>query len=43
MDAIRVENISKDFYQYKVIKKGKLLTHALKDVSFTVKEGDFFI
>jgi ABC-2 type transport system ATP-binding protein len=42
VDIINVNNVSKDYYQYKVFRKGKLLTQALKDVSFTVKKGDFF-
>ena len=41
-DIIRVQNLCKDYYQYKVFKKGKLLTKALQNVSFTVKEGSFF-
>ncbi|MBI1973150.1 ABC transporter ATP-binding protein [Candidatus Woesearchaeota archaeon] len=39
---IDVNHLFKDFYQYKVFRRGKLLTHALKDVSFKVKQGDFF-
>ncbi len=39
---IDVNHLFKDFYQYKVFRRGKLLTHALKGVSFKVKEGDFF-
>ncbi|MBS3144676.1 ABC transporter ATP-binding protein [Candidatus Woesearchaeota archaeon] len=39
---IDVSHLSKDFYQYKVFRKGKLLTHALKDVSFKIKQGDFY-
>lgn len=41
-DIIEVKNLSKYYYQYKVFFKGKLLTKALKNVSFNVKEGDFF-
>lgn len=40
--VLEVNSLRKDFYQYKVFRKGKLLTHALKDVSFKVKQGDFF-
>ncbi|MEK6903161.1 MAG: ABC transporter ATP-binding protein [Nanoarchaeota archaeon] len=39
---IAASHLSKDYYQYKVFRRGKLLTHALRDVSFSVKEGDFF-
>ncbi len=39
---IDVNHLFKDFYQYKVFRRGKLLTHALKDVSFKVKQGDFY-
>ncbi len=42
MAAIEVNHLFKDFYQYKVFRRGKLLTHALKDVSFKVKAGDFY-
>lgn len=42
MDIIKVSNLSKDYYQYKVFMQGKLLTRALKNVSFRVKKGDFF-
>ena len=41
-NIIDVSRLHKDFYQYKVFSKGKLLTHALKDVSFQVKQGDFY-
>ncbi|HLC72859.1 MAG TPA: ABC transporter ATP-binding protein [Candidatus Nanoarchaeia archaeon] len=42
MAAIEVNHLFKDFYQYKVFRRGKLLTHALQDVSFKVKKGDFY-
>jgi ABC-2 type transport system ATP-binding protein len=42
MDIIKVKNLGKEYYQYRVFRKGKLMTHALKDVSFSVKKGDFF-
>ncbi|MFH1445126.1 MAG: ABC transporter ATP-binding protein [Nanoarchaeota archaeon] len=38
---IEVRNLRKNYYEYKVFKKGKLLTRALKGVSFNVKRGDF--
>ena len=40
--VIAVQNVKKDYYQYKVFRRGKLLTKALQGVSFKVKEGDFF-
>ncbi len=39
---IDVNDLVKNFYQHKVFFKGKLLTRALNDVSFRVREGDFF-
>ncbi len=42
MDIVNVKNVCKDYYQYRVFMKGKLLTQALKNVSFTIKKGDFF-
>ncbi len=42
MDIVNVKNVCKDYYQYRVFVRGKLLTQALKNVSFTVKKGDFF-
>ena len=42
MDIISVKGLKKDYYQYKVFEKGKILTTALNDISFTVKKGDFF-
>ena len=42
VDIVKVKNVSKDYYQYRVFMKGKLLTQALKNVSFDVKKGDFF-
>ena len=42
MDMVNVKNVCKDYYQYRVFMRGKLLTQALKNVSFTVKRGDFF-
>ncbi len=42
MDIVKVNNVSKDYYQYKVFMRGKMLTRALKNVSFDVKKGDFF-
>jgi len=41
-NIIEVNNLYKEYYQYKVFKKGKLLTKALNNISFKVKEGDFF-
>ncbi len=42
MGIIDVQDLSKDYFQYKVFSKGKLLTKALKHVSFSIKKGDFF-
>lgn len=39
---IDARNVCKDYYQYKVFSRGRLLTRALKQVSFSVREGDFF-
>ena len=41
-NIIEVNNLYKEYYQYKVFRKGKLLTKALNNISFKVKEGDFF-
>lgn len=38
---IRVKNLKKDYYQYKVFFRGKLLTRALRDISFDIYTGDF--
>ena len=38
MDMVNVKDVSKDYYQYRVLARGKLLTQALKNVSFTVKK-----
>ncbi len=39
--AISAQNIKKDYYQYHVFARGKLLTHALQGVSFAISKGDF--
>jgi len=39
--VIHVKNLKKDYYQYKVFFRGKLLTKALRDVSFDIHQGDF--
>ena len=41
-NVITVTDVNKDFYQYGLFGKGKLLTKSLKDISFNVKEGDIF-
>ncbi len=38
---IHVKNLKKDYYQYKVFFRGKLLTKALHDISFDIYQGDF--
>ncbi len=38
---IQVRDVKKDYYQYKVFLRGKLLTKALRGVSFDVHTGDF--
>lgn len=38
---IQVRDLKKDYYQYKVFFRGKLLTRALRGVSFDVYPGDF--
>ncbi|PIN91681.1 hypothetical protein COU56_04960 [Candidatus Pacearchaeota archaeon CG10_big_fil_rev_8_21_14_0_10_31_9] len=38
---IRVQNLKKDYYQYKVFAKGKLLTRALNGLNFKIDEGEF--
>lgn len=38
---IQVKDLKKDYYQYKVFLRGKLLTKALRGVSFDVQQGDF--
>ncbi|MBI5073182.1 ATP-binding cassette domain-containing protein [Candidatus Woesearchaeota archaeon] len=38
---IQVRDLKKDYYQYKVFVRGKLLTRALRGVSFDVYPGDF--
>ncbi len=38
---IYVKDLKKDYYQYKVFFRGKLLTKALRGVSFTVYPGEF--
>ena len=42
MDAIDARKVCKDYYEYKVFFKGKLLMRALHNVSFNVKKHDFF-
>lgn len=42
MYAIDAKKVCKEYYEYKVFFKGKLLTRALHNISFTVKKGDFF-
>ncbi len=42
MDVVKVDRLHKNYYQYKVFMKGRLLTQALKNVSFSVRKGDFF-
>lgn len=39
--AIVAQNIKKDYYQYRVFSRGKLLTRALQGVSFVIREGEF--
>src|SRR3989338_8329473 len=38
---IQVKDLKKDYYQYKVFLRGKLLTKALRGVTFDVQQGDF--
>jgi ABC-type multidrug transport system ATPase subunit len=38
---IQVKDLKKDYYQYKVFLRGKLLTKALRGLSFDVQQGDF--
>ncbi len=38
---IRVKNLKKDYYQYKVFFRGNLLTKALRDISFDIYPGEF--
>jgi ABC-2 type transport system ATP-binding protein len=39
--VISVKNLQKDYYQYKVFARGKLLTKALQGLDFDIKKGDF--